>query len=160
VANYIEAYQKYDLIKMKICNRIVICTTVQLAKVYVKRCNAKTSPKANTPLSFNSSIIPSELGFTELTEEATECKLHSRKGKKGVALTTITEDDMLHFLCLWTPMTLLYVCFLSDVIDCIICIAFNGAISHHTECPLIVLIVLLVDCTIFLSLPCFSITGH
>jgi len=97
VANYIEAYQKYDVIEAKIRDRIVICTAVRIAKTYVERRNAKTSPEANTPTSVNSSLIdvtPSKLGlFTQPSEEAMERKLHSRKGKKGVALTAMTEDD-------------------------------------------------------------------
>ena len=97
VANYIEAYQKYDVIEAKIRDGIVIRTAVRIAKTYVERRNAKTSPEANTPTSVNSSLIdvtPSELGlFTQPSEEATERKLHSRKGKKGVALTAMTEDD-------------------------------------------------------------------
>jgi len=74
VANYIEAYQKYDVIEMKIRDGIVICTAVQIAKTYVERRNAKTSPEADTPTSVNSSLIdvtPSELGlFTQPSEEA------------------------------------------------------------------------------------------
>jgi len=97
VANYIEAYQKYDVIKIKICDGIAIRTAVWIAKTYFERHNAKTSPEADTPLSVNSSLIDvtlSELGlFTEPSDEATEHKSHSRKGKKGVTLTTMTEND-------------------------------------------------------------------
>jgi len=97
VANYIEAYQKYNVIEVKIRDGIVIRTAVQIAKMYVEHCNAKTSPEADTPTSVNSSLIdvtPSKLElFTQPSEEATERKLHSRKGKKGIALTTMTEDD-------------------------------------------------------------------
>ena len=64
------------------------------------------------------------------------------------------------FSLLFDSYDIIVCLFLYDVIDCVICIAFDGVISHHTECLFIVLIVLLSDRAICLSLLCSSIIGH
>jgi len=68
VANHIKKFQRYDLIDVKTWTDIMVAMARQLAKMYIEKCNAKTSAES-THMSFKSELPASALGLLLDTDQ-------------------------------------------------------------------------------------------
>ena len=69
VANHVKKFQKYDSIDARTRTDITVATARQLAKMYIKKRNAKRTSTESTPMSFKSELPASALGLLLDTDQ-------------------------------------------------------------------------------------------